>query len=770
MKATFLVFLLLLSHTSLAVTAIPINLNESYNLAQEVEYLMDETNSLELLDLNQNPNWKRVERNIVNFGFINPTLWLRFKVIAQVEGDWVLHISYPPLDHIESTGIVNGIVGKTIITGDLVNFSTRPINNPGFAFPYKLSKYDVLEVYLKVKTDGAAEIPLNLMSQSAFIEKNIISNFLKGWIYGVLVIMFFYNIFIYFVIRENTYLYYVICILTNLAIICVFDGTGFQIIWPNSPQLNPILFSLIYGAVQVANLLFIIEFLQIYSRKSWYKYYFKYLLISLCSLPLLSPFISYQTIVSIEVFGSLIVNLSAIFIGLYLSIKGETLARLFTLAWSTFLFGLICSNLKSLGLLPSNWFTVYAFQFGTIIHVTLLSMALAYRIDSVNKEKTAAQKESIKHLKQYQILYKDSLSGQFRLDTNGALLNVNPAFYKMLGYSSESELLSLPKDVRNKSLNIKYNEFEILLEKLKHKDKAVSFETQLTEKSSKRKWYSISMKGVKDSSGSMKYYEGSMIGINELKENELIKINTVTEKSIALEHIVIGICHEMNTPLGVANTSLSYLNCVNKDLNSILKSGKITKSKFGELLDDENKAITLINENLDRLNNLIKKFRNISILQKNYELLEFNLKSIINNQLLSKKDSLENISITVSCPADIKVNSYPQALSDIFMQLINNSIRHGFANKAAGEINISAKIDSDYIAISYGDNGAGLSLKEHKEIFNPFYTTKRGSTENIGLGMFQVYNIVTQLLNGEITIRDVNQGFELLIRFPVNST
>ncbi len=47
------------------------------------------------------------------------------------------------------------------------------------------------------------------------------------------------------------------------------------------------------------------------------------------------------------------------------------------------------------------------------------------------------------------------------------------------------------------------------------------------------------------------------------------------------------------------------------------------------------------------------------------------------------------------------------------------------------------------------------------------YTTRRGASENIGLGMFQVYNIVTQLLKGDIHINDVNGGFELVVRFPI---
>ncbi len=52
-------------------------------------------------------------------------------------------------------------VGKTVVTGDQVKFSSRPTNNPGYVFTYNLSKSDELEVYIKVNTLGAAEVPLN---------------------------------------------------------------------------------------------------------------------------------------------------------------------------------------------------------------------------------------------------------------------------------------------------------------------------------------------------------------------------------------------------------------------------------------------------------------------------------------------------------------------------------------------------------------------------------------------------------------------------------
>lgn len=767
MKVSIVILLFLLSHIACAATAIPVYPDENYQLIEGVDFLMDETNALEMHNIQSNPNWRAVDRRNINFGFIKNTLWLRFKLIAKEDGEWVLYIPYPLLDYLESTSIINGNIGETISTGDQVKFSNRPINNPGFAFPYKLSKSDVLEVYLKVNTLGAAEVPLNFISQQKFIDDNGVREFISGWMNGIFVVMLLYNLFIYFVVREKVYLYYVMCVFTNLLFLGVYNGVWFQVIWPDSPGINHPIFSFLNGAMYFITLLFITEFLQISTRKAWYRIYFKYLLIVLFALPVLSLIIPYQTIVLIEVFGALTMNISGLLIGVYLSYKGEPLARLFTLAWSIFMVGLICTNLKSFGLIPSNWITTYAFQFGSFVEVTLLSIALAYRIDATNKEKNKAQKESIKHLEQYQSLYSGSLSGQFQLAMDGTLLNVNPAFYKMLGYSSDDELLSLSTEAINERHSIDKEKFHTFLKNIKHNKGMASFEAKITDRNNEKKWYSINMVGVENESGEMKYFEGSMICINELKENEQIEITAIKDKMVAMENLVIGICHEMNTPLGVATTGLSYFIKGNEELAEIIKSGKLTKYKFENFLQGGNEAIVLINENLNRINVLLKRFKNISILQSNYEFTEFNLCSTINEQVTLLKESLKNHTITIICPETIVIKGYPQAISDMLKQFLENSLRHGFLNKIAGEINITAVQEDNDIVIIYRDNGVGISLDKHKEIFDPFYTTRRGSSENIGLGMFQVYNIVTQRLKGDIHISDVKDGFELIIRFPM---
>jgi signal transduction histidine kinase len=99
-----------------------------------------------------------------------------------------------------------------------------------------------------------------------------------------------------------------------------------------------------------------------------------------------------------------------------------------------------------------------------------------------------------------------------------------------------------------------------------------------------------------------------------------------------------------------------------------------------------------------------------------------------------------------------------------------NSVIHGFENIEKGQIDICAElITTNKLKLVYRDNGIGIPSDIRKRIFDPFVTTKRGQGGS-GLGMHLVYNLVTQALNGSISITsEVGSGVEFVIVFPVSS-
>ena len=74
---------------------------------------------------------------------------------------------------------------------------------------------------------------------------------------------------------------------------------------------------------------------------------------------------------------------------------------------------------------------------------------------------------------------------------------------------------------------------------------------------------------------------------------------------------------------------------------------------------------------------------------------------------------------------------------------------HGFCGSDHEKIEITASETGAQLMIIYQDNGSGMNEETRKKIFEPFYTTERG-TGGTGLGMHIVYNIIVKLFKGSI--------------------
>ena len=117
----------------------------------------------------------------------------------------------------------------------------------------------------------------------------------------------------------------------------------------------------------------------------------------------------------------------------------------------------------------------------------------------------------------------------------------------------------------------------------------------------------------------------------------------------------------------------------------------------------------------------------------------FHLKDYIDEilQSIHSVTKKTNININISCPNDIKINSYAGAYSQIITNLIMNSIIHGYKEKEKGKIDINISKKEQVLIMIYKDDGRGIKKENLYKIFEPFFTTNRDSGGS-GLG-FKYY-------------------------------
>ncbi|MBL4720433.1 MAG: PAS domain S-box protein [Alphaproteobacteria bacterium] len=247
-------------------------------------------------------------------------------------------------------------------------------------------------------------------------------------------------------------------------------------------------------------------------------------------------------------------------------------------------------------------------------------------------------------------------------------------------------------------------------------------------------------------------------------QNELIE----SGKMASLGGLVAGIAHEINTPVGIGVTAASHLQDISRKLEKEFAAGKISKTGLKNFLESAVQLTKMILSNLTRAADLIRSFKQVAVDQSSGEHREFKVGAYLDEVMVSLAPQIRKSGhkVMVECDDAITADSDPGALAQIVTNLVMNSIIHGFPDQSGGEVRISVLEDAGSIELKYTDNGRGMDEKTQENVFEPFFTTRRGQGGS-GLGMNIVFNLVTQTLRGVIRCKStLGEGVEFIITFP----
>ncbi|NQZ06364.1 MAG: hypothetical protein HRT35_04305 [Algicola sp.] len=243
------------------------------------------------------------------------------------------------------------------------------------------------------------------------------------------------------------------------------------------------------------------------------------------------------------------------------------------------------------------------------------------------------------------------------------------------------------------------------------------------------------------------------------------------EKMAALGKMVAGISHEINTPIGLGVTATTLMQDKLVALKKVFEDKKLSPNRLQKYLSEADETLGIIYRNLARAAELISSFKQVSVDQSSDERRTFEVALLIDEVLISLKPALKRVKhqVIVQCSREIIIKSKPGAISQILINLINNSLIHAFDGIEAGEMTIRIALNGNNCEMTYLDNGNGVAGAIKQRIFEPFATTKRGEGGS-GLGMHLVYNLATQALSGTIAMNsDAKQGIEITMIFPISS-
>lgn len=734
-----------------------------HSLGLHSVWLEDPSQELSPQQALENPHWQESTTEHLNFGFSSSAFWLATKLRTSQTQQWALWNKYALIDLTEVWTCPLPIKGiencQYHQTGDQLPFSVREYNHPSLIMPLTLKPETDYLLLSRVNSQGTYQLPVSLIDINTLQDQLYSNNLWRGFYYGILLIMGLYNLFIYISVKDRSYLYYSGFALSFLMFHMVYEGSAFQFFWPNLPHINNYALPVFFAINMLALTFFVPSFLNLkennFSLFRIFRGYSALVLVSVIMLPLLH----YELLVPLYNTLSIVISCTALFTGIYFWVKGIAAARFFTIAWLAFIIGLLLANVRSFGLIPTNNITLYAYQIGSFIEVLLLSLALSERIMRMQKEQQEArqqlvlsQAEAIQHLQSYEDLYQNALTGKFQLNRDGYFIKSNAAWRQILGYADEDYFLD--DNPRFDELFSDSDQRHAFWQSIKSENQLQAFVASFTQPTTGERVI-VSMTIRKGNKDPIAWYgSGQDITENYLKEQTLIQLQK--EKAQSLRQLVMGIAEQMESPLHELHTAENYLR--NDRPNITVEERK----------RDIKQGLWYIEQGSGRLSELNKLMKNAVIDHDKYAQSDVKIRDWLNDWKEQQLETYETLQLRVSVHSYlVDWAIYPEALTIVLNQLVKNSCEHNTELLEEGNLKVSVEIRerTEFIELHYYDNGKGISAEEHDLIFMPFYTSNPESADNKGLGMYQAYNLLTELMQGYIEWPEVNEGFAMVVKF-----
>ncbi|OQX23166.1 MAG: hypothetical protein BWK80_27375 [Desulfobacteraceae bacterium IS3] len=368
-----------------------------------LEYLEDTSGNLTIKEASSEKFSEKFvpsKRETLNFGYTRSAYWIKFNLsylpkYQRIEKELLLELRYPLIDHVELW--FPGPDGTWTVrkTGDHLSFSHRDVEYHNFVFRIMAVPNMEQTFYLRLQSEGTIEIPIVLWSPVKFAEAVNKRQYISGIYYGLMWAMAVYNLFIFMSVRDISYFFHVLYIVSYIFFQVSLSGEGYEYLWPDFPWWSNHSIPFLITTTAVCISLFSKAFLH---TKAYFPRLDKLISFFIAgSIPVM--------IMSLTAGYALSVRLATIWILLGMGIvvitgmislaKGHRSARFFMIAWMTFLGGTIIYSMKTFGLLPANFFTSYTMQIGSAMLVMLLSLGLADRINLERKEKLLAQEKAL---------------------------------------------------------------------------------------------------------------------------------------------------------------------------------------------------------------------------------------------------------------------------------------------------------------------------------------------------------------------------------------
>ncbi len=734
-----------------------IDLKREHNASKNLKYFFDNTNNLSINDIIENNEIQWADNkntDSLSLGFNTNNLWINFDVInicCEIE-NWYLELGYPPLDHINFYQLTEDGKITEIQDGDLNPTPKNAIRSKFYNFKINIPYNGKVKIFLKIRSDSSLAIPLNIYSAEGFAEKILLEEYFFGIFSGIMLIMALYNLFLYFSIKENSYLYYIIYIISFLLQSLSLRGY-IRLFFPDWLYLNniaPILFtelSLFFGLKFTSSFLQTKEYLP-----RLHKLLLFYMIVPFIGISLVI-FTTYTIAIKFATATSFLCSFILLISG-YASIKNNFRpARFFVLGWGMISIGMIVYALRMAGLLPHNLFTNSSYQIFSILEILLLSLALGDKINILKIEFSSNLESKViertrelsamieivnEQKKEVELTLEELKSTQAQLVESekkaslGQLVSVvaheiNNPIGAIQASSEIAEITfnSILTDFIPFIRSLETNQIKYFNELLRFSLDSINYSSTRTERNIRKL---IKME------------------LEEYKSSDTVTINKINELLSELKLI------------GKFNTYINFFS--ERELLTVLENIRLFVTEFRSL-----KYIDISVQKTSKVIFVLRKYLNTDIKgEKKFISINEQIDKVLE---LYDNYIYDNIKIEKSFSEDASLNCIADDIIQVWRNLILNSIQSMHSTEKKLIITTQKKSDSEKesILITFTDSGIGIEENNFSNIFKPFYTTKPIG-EGIGLGLYTCKTIIEEH-GGSIEFQSDKNNTTFTIKLPI---